>query len=371
MPQPHLVSRLHQAVEVLRQGMVDGRWRGTLPGRQRLARELGCSHGTVEAAMRQLAREGWLVSQGQGRRRRIVIPTKKRKKAPLVKRVRLLAYDELSRLRPEEIALLARLREAGYAADFARKNLHDLKMDAGRVARFVESTPCDAWVICFGTREVLEWFAGQPVPAIALFGQFSKVPIAAACPRKVPSMQTVVRRLVELGHRRIAMTTIPERGFPRPALFEREFIDTVKKHGLPAGAYNLPVIEERSDGLIDCLASLFRLTPPTAIILGDGEHLLATQQFLARRGFRVPEDVSLISTDQAPDYSWCDPPISHLRWDPSPVISQVVRWVGRAVEGKHDIRQRLFDAEFIEGGTIGPANPSMGGNRSPGQNHSR
>ena len=67
-------SLTDQVTERLRQGMTEGRWRETLPGRDRLAAQLGCSHWTVEEAMRRLAKEGWLVSQGAGRRRRIVLP---------------------------------------------------------------------------------------------------------------------------------------------------------------------------------------------------------------------------------------------------------------------------------------------------------
>jgi len=81
---------------------------------------------------------------------------------------------------------------------------------------------------------------------------------------------------------------------------------------------------------------------------------MAALQFFARRGLRVPEDVSLICADYAPDYKWCDPLISHIDWDPGPVIGYVLRWLHRVIQGKKDVRQKLFDAKFIEGGTIGP-----------------
>lgn len=101
-----------------------------------------------------------------------------------------------------------------------------------------------------------------------------------------------------------------------------------------------------------CLASLFELSPPTAIIVTDGEHFLATQQILACRGLKIPEDISLISADDAPEYFWCDPPISHFIWKADPLVRYVVGWVDRVVQGRRDIRQQLYDAEFVEGGTI-------------------
>ena len=71
MPNRAFSTFTDQVAERLRQGMAEGRWRGTLPGRKRLAGELGCSPWTVEEAMQRLAKEGLLVSPGAGRRRQI------------------------------------------------------------------------------------------------------------------------------------------------------------------------------------------------------------------------------------------------------------------------------------------------------------
>lgn len=342
-------------MELLRQGIIQGRWCGTLPGRARLVQQLGCSQSTLEAARHRLAREGWLVTQGRGKRQQIEIPPDQRKAVRQVKRVRVLLYDGPAEARHEEIALLARLMEAGYAADFALKGLQDLQMDVGRVARFVKATPCDAWVVCSASREILQWFSEQPVPSFALFGRFSGLPIAATSPRKAPAMIGVLHRLFELGHRRIVMLTTPERAAPQPALFEMVFLNALKSLGLSTGAYNLATVEGGAKGLRASLESLFQVTPPTALLVADSEHFWATLYFLSRRGLKVPEDVSLISADQEPDYKWCEPAISHLRWDGGPLIRRVLRWVDRVTVGKTDIRQQLYDAEFIEGGTIGPA----------------
>jgi len=355
MSQKKMRSRIEQATDMLRQGMLSGRWRGTLPGRLRLAEQLDCSHGTVEVALSILAKEGWLISQGQGRRRRIQIPAGQTKALRQIKRVRILAYDNLSLLsNPAEVGLLVRLLEVGYAADFAMKSLQDLNMDVKKVAHFVNSSSCDAWIVPAGSREILQWFSEQSTPAIALYGRFMDVPIAAASPRKTPSMVRAVRRLAELGHRHIVLTTTPERIEHLPGVFEQVFLDELKALGLSAGPYNLAAVDKASGGLQGCLTQLFRLTPPSAIIIGDSEHVMATQQFLARRGLRVPEDVSLISTDFEPEYIWCEPLISHIDWDASPIIRYVLRWLDRVTQGKKDTRQKLFDTKFVEGGTIGP-----------------
>jgi DNA-binding transcriptional regulator YhcF (GntR family) len=85
-------SVTEQVAEILREGLLRGRWRGTMPGRLRLAAELGINHKTVKAALKILEDEGVLVSQGRGRERKIVDtgdPT------PARLRVMLLLYEKV------------------------------------------------------------------------------------------------------------------------------------------------------------------------------------------------------------------------------------------------------------------------------------
>lgn len=353
MARPSLRSRLEQVIGLIRQGMIEGRWRDTLPGRERLARELGCSHGTMESALRQLAREGWLTSQGPGRRRRIHVPKAKLK--PRVLRIRALAYDHADRNVSYLMRLMSKLREAGFAADFALKSQHDLGMRVQRVADFVRQTPADAWIVISGSAEIVEWFSGQTTPTFALFGRFLNYPIAGAAPRKTPAMADAVRKLVALGHRRIVMISNKERRQPQPALYEQNFLNELAAHGLPVGAYNMPDWEESAHGYQQLLCSLFLHTPPTAVFLGNRNLLTATQLFMARHGLSTPEKLSLILPDPEPNFDWCEPAISHFSWQPNQVIAPVMRWARAVAGGKSPTRKQLFDAEFLEGGTIGPA----------------
>jgi hypothetical protein len=61
----------------------------------------------------------------------------------------------------------------------------ELRMDVKRVGRMVRQTATDAWVVGAGSREVLEWFAAQPLPAFALFGRRDGLPLAGVGPDMV------------------------------------------------------------------------------------------------------------------------------------------------------------------------------------------
>jgi len=168
-------------------------------------------------------------------------------------------------------------------------------------------------------------------------------------------MQEAVRRLVDYGHRRIVMLTREDRRKPRPALFEQNFLDELARHGIATSAYHLPDWKEDAEGLHTCLEMLFGHTPPTAIIFADPDFYHAVHHFLARRRMAVPEDISLVYNDPDPGFAWCRPQVVHFRWGFSHLIRRVLRWADNIDRGKEDKRQTLFDAEYVEGGTIGPA----------------
>jgi DNA-binding LacI/PurR family transcriptional regulator len=269
--------------------------------------------------------------------------------------VKILLYESIDRGLPDEIELLARLREAGHAADFAPKSMHDLGMRVEKVARFVEKHPADAWVISAGSREILEWFSSQSVPAFANYGRFTGLPIAATTAQKTTALESALHRMVELGHRRIVLLARGERRKPEPGLFERHFLSQMAALGLPTGSYNLPDWNDHPVGLRACLDSLFRHTPPTALIVAEMQIFQAVQQYLARRGILIPERVSVLCTYPDLSFAWCHPAISHIRWDHRQVIQRVLKWAHHVACGKADRRQTQIKAEFVEGGTIGPA----------------
>lgn len=342
-----------QVTDALRSGMLEGRWRDTLPSRHQLADELGVNHKTVEAAAQRLIKEGWLVAQKPPLRRRIVLPKGVAGKQRNF-RIQILNYQSSSRGTLHLLMLLDQLGRSGVTVDIARKSLRDLGMDPKRVADYVAHIEADAWIVESASNEVLEWFSSQELPTLAIFGRFSGLPIAAASPRYAPAIVQATQRLFELGHRRIVMLVREERRSPRPAIVEQAFLDTLESLGIQTGDYNLPHWQNDAYGLRDCLKSLFSHTPPTALILGDTDFVAPVQQYLSRRGFHAPEQFSLICPSIEPAYGWCDPPLSHFHWDPQQLVRRVRTWAKNLANGREDTRHRLFDTEFVETGSIGP-----------------
>jgi DNA-binding LacI/PurR family transcriptional regulator len=344
-----ILSPSDQVAVHLREEILSGRWKEEMPGVAHFQKELGVNNVTINAALQLLEKEGLLVGQGRRKRRRINMP-KQLSKARKV-RVRILLYERAGEALAVNSELLSKLQEAGYAASFARKSLADLGMDVGRVAKFVKQAPVDAWIVIAGSRDVLEWFSSQPVPAFAMFGVKSGLPIAGTGPRK--DLGPLINRLVALGHRRIVMLARDERLLPKPAFFEQSFLDELRKHGIKPNSYNLPNWGHSADDFHHCLDSLLQLSPPTALLIIEPKQFFAARDYLAQRGIIAPRDVSLICMDHDLTFTWCKSEIACFKWDFAPIMRRILRWLNHVDHGKDDRRQSYIKAKFIEGGTIG------------------
>jgi DNA-binding LacI/PurR family transcriptional regulator len=324
----------------------------------RLTAELGVGRDTVEAALRELEDEGLLINRGKRRRRGVVFP---KNISPTALRVGILDYEPREKSEGYMSELYHLLSEAGHVTFFTPKCLTDLHMDVKRIARMVEQTPADAWVVGSGPREVLAWFAAQETPAFALFGRHNRFPIAAVGPDKALAFATAARRLIELGRRRISHLCHRQHRLPQPGRAGQAFLDELEAAGIiqpasiNAGDFNLPDWEPTREGFTAQLDAMFRHTPPTALILDEPHLYSAALHFFAERGLRVPHDVSLICTDADRSFIWSEPSVAHIRWDHRPVIRRIVRWANNVARGKDDRRKTLTKAEFVAGGTVGRA----------------
>jgi len=348
----HPLSNVEQLAGHLREEIRAGRLSGTMPGVAKLVSQLGVGTKTVVAAMTHLEKEGLLQPQGMRRGRQIVQPTDM---GAAGLRVQILLYHKSDATSFYNVELLQKLLSEGHIASFAPKCLDDFDMDLDKIARFVERTPADAWAIFSGSLEVLKWFSEQDVPAFAFAGRRRSINIASSGPDKTPAMLDITRRLLQLGHRRIVLLAREMRRKPHPGEFERTFLKALADHGIPLGDYNLPNWEESKEGLHRFLDNLFLHTPPTAMIIEEPSTFIAVQNRLAQKGILAPRDVSLICDDPDSAFDWCMPSVAHISWNPSHSIQRIVRWANDVARGRNNRRHSFTSAEFVEGGTIGPA----------------
>jgi DNA-binding LacI/PurR family transcriptional regulator len=354
-----LQSHARQVADALRSEILIGKWRGYMPGILALENELCLNRNLLGQALLILEEEGILVPQGKGKPRKIVIPKTHRLKTL---RIGIIEYQARDVHRFHPLAETKYLLEAaGHSVTIAQGNLAAMNMNPKRVSQAISKHDVDAWVVVSGSKSLLEWFAEQPFPALSFFGIFNGVKIASVVPAVHAQYQVLVRKLLELGHRKIVFISRST----TPAMMEREMnadsgqrgvlARELSAHGIAYGDYNLPCFESDPERLQQCLHELFRVTPPTAIYVDEAFVALVVYEFLLKRGIRVPADVSLVCNIQDPAFEWNRPVISHFRWDPGAIGRRVLQWADNVARGKEDLRQVSTKVTFVEGGTIAPA----------------
>lgn len=347
-----------QTAAHLREGFQSGRWGGRLPGVLQLADELAVSKHVVRAALKILEEEGWIEDCGAGRRRRILArPNAKPGRRTL--RIGIMLHTPLEKDDALTAMILLDVRHAiemsGHTCIFSDRCLAQMGDDVSRISRAVKAVDADAWIVCLASGVVMEWFAAQPFQVFAFGGRFEEFPVAGSATRVAPAIESAVDTLVKHGHRRIVMlaATLLRRPVPIPS-FGR-YLSFLEARGIAPTDYHLPHFEDTAEGLENCLDSLFRITPPTALLVGQANYCVAVFAFLARRGLQVPRDVSVISTRMDPVFALRLPPLDHFHVPVKDYISRIARWVDGVAKGRPDQRHVIFQAAYVPGGTVGPA----------------
>lgn len=352
------LSLAEQTAVHLRAKLHAGHWGGKLPGVIRLCTELNVSQATMRAAIRRLEAEGLLAAGGQGRSRTVAAAgTAGAGRRAL--RVGVLLHEQLADENPGMQDALARLQhdleQAGHVCFFSTQCQSGLHYDTGRIASHLAGMDAQAWVVVAPRLELLEWLAAQPVPAISTGARSREIALAGATVDRQPSMVAATRTLLALGHQRIVL--ICPRGLrePVPAPIVRAFTAELTAAGRRwSPHYNVPEWEETPEGFRALLAGLFGGSPPTALLLDETPRVVATLAFCAERGWRVPEQVSLVAMQADSSLAWCHPPLARIHWELAPINRRVVRWLAAVEKGDPDREHITFPAEFVPGGSIGP-----------------
>lgn len=351
------LSIVEQTANHLRLGFQEGRWQGQLPGVRQLASELGVCKSTICAALLTIEAEGLLVAAPDGRRRLIVEPTGS-PHATRKMRIGILLRDSLEGENAPNMRVIMGLwrdlEAAGHLCVFPSKSQRELQHDHRRIRRMVQQTPVDAWIILFSSQELLAWFAQQPIPVFALGGHFTGLPIAAVdCPTD-SLLHEATRQLLALGHRRIVFLAPGFLRYPQWRGCVSSFAAAMAELGIAADHFHVPNWEETPEGLQNILESLFRITPPTALIATEPAHVNGIMTFLMKHGLQIPRDVSLIVQLSSGSLDWCRPAPAHFRPQYDAITREVTGWVEGLARGKPHRQQKSLPREWVAGESIAP-----------------
>ncbi|MEO0860204.1 MAG: substrate-binding domain-containing protein [Pseudomonadota bacterium] len=168
------------------------------------------------------------------------------------------------------------------------------------------------------------------------------------------AMRAGVRRLVEMGHREIALVTSGSE-YNYAHLRAQGFLTAMAEAGLEPTDV---IWDARShgDGLRATRALLARDMPPTAIVYVIDQAALGGYRAIEEAGLRVGHDVSVMAYDGIPEGRHASPPLTTWRVDTRAAGAALARMLMERIKGTADPEalRWLADATLVAGGSDGP-----------------
>lgn len=269
-----------------------------MPGERELCSEFQISRPTLRSALKDLERDGWLVSS-PGKRRRIIFgmarPDETHGKGSIV----ALSPRPISAMAPSAIMMVDELRtnlaRAGFQLDLIVAPRCYSVRPARALAEVKARTNASAWIV-FGSRAPMQiWLVKQGIPCL----------VAGSCAPgiKLPSVDIDYRAtcrhaggiLRSKGHRNISLI-LPVGSTGGEADSEAGLREALEREG------ESPLSVICHDGSPDHLCNLIdkalrQDNPPTAFVVARALHALTVITFLLKSGYRIPQDIAVISRD--------------------------------------------------------------------------
>lgn len=349
-----VAARLAEAIE-------QGAWGTWLPGERALAKSMQVGRKTLRKALSQLQRDGALETR-HGLGHRIVSAARPGAAARAAGgSVGLLTPESLENLRPFTALWVDELRsllfEGGVKLEaFSGQRFFTARPDKA-LGRLLEQHPQTCWILAHSHEPIQRWFhegriacvvAGSPHPGLSLPNV--DLDYAALCRHATGEM---ARR----GHRRVVLFT---RQSQRAGDLETErgFDDGIR--GLPHPEIISSIV--RHDGTVEgayrALARIFNASlPPTAMLVAQSAFYLTTVSFLAERGLRVGEDVSLVSRDDESFLAYLRPVPARYSCNPNTYAKRLLQQLRLVLDGNAAHATQRIEPRFLPGASLGSGAP--------------
>lgn len=306
---PKRQSLVSQTAAYLRSEIAKGIWNPWLPGERRLCETLQVSRNTLRAALLQLSAAGVIQAvHGLGNR---VVGTPSPPNAPAAERVAcLLSPDPLQNLRPTQALWIDELRAMLIEHDCKLLVLHGQQyfraQPAAALQRLVRQHPHACWILVRSSQATQAWFQRSGLSCVVAGSTSPKVDLAYVDLDHRALCRHAAGVLLGLGHRRIAL--IAERTHRAgDVASELGFIEGIRSSPHPDAEPIVVWHEPSVESVSNALRRLMEHRRPTALLVANPYFYLTITSRLAQLGWRIPEDISVLSRDEDPFLSFLMP----------------------------------------------------------------
>lgn len=299
---PHKSSLVEQTAGIIRSEIEKGQWKGWLPSERSLSGLLRISRPTLRLALGQLC-DAKLIRPKHGLGYEVVMEPKPRLRRRPLHDVHLLSPDSLEQMRHRSHLWIDELR------DLLHQSGHELRIHHGMqylrkgveraLQRLTVQNPDGCWVLAHSTSAIQQWFARQELPSMVAGHRhagaqlpFVSIDVEAAC-------RHAVGVLTGLGHRDIILLQM-KTDRAGDALSVRGFLEGARRASDPDIRAKVVYYAANDPETIGrALKRLLRERPaPTALLVDQAVTYATAATLLPPYGWRIPEDISLISREE-------------------------------------------------------------------------
>lgn len=332
-----------QVFSLLSDEISSGKWNGWMPGERSLAEKLQVSRKTLRKALAQLQREG-LIEPVHGHGNRILANRQRVQHDPAADPlVVLLTPDPLEEMRPYTSLWVNHLKtllgENGIRLHACSGRNYFSQHPARALEKLSRLHAASCWLLANSNKAAQTWFANRKMQCVIAGSCHPGIDLPHVDLDHYALCRHAAGLLLGAGHRRIAL--LYERS-DRAGDLESEagFVAGVRdsRH---ADAVALSAGHEKSpEHLCNALGRLLdQEEPPTALLVSNAAGYLTVVSYLALRGLRVPQDISVVSRDDDPFLAFLVPAPARYRCRPSLYAKKLLKLLLPKVRNE-EIRSR-------------------------------
>ncbi len=332
-----------QVKEMLRSSIERGELKQgePLPGRVKLCQMFGTNRLTVDRAIRELVREGWLVSiKGKG-----TFVSHPNSRPPTATMTFAVVWSQRGISEQQNIYWGPLLRGIAQTTSELGIQLQFREMNPAFYLDFFRESRADGMIVLAPTVEdelVLQELRKHRVPFVATSSVYEDRNLPCVGVDNFAGVKQALEHLWSLGHKQIAFVDLDLRQTDHQQRWDafRQFMGEAGYAIDPRWALLYPV--RWCVDIDEFVRRWLRSIPlPTAIFGADYEMTLAIFRALKELEVKIPDQVSLVGFDDPPMAAFLEPPLTAVR--------QPVEEIGRrAVEKLHDALQKGVMPEGTE-----------------------
>lgn len=354
-------SLIDQVEAALSAEIATGKWPDILPGLRSLAHELQVSVPTLSAAIDRLVAKGALSSQG-GRKRFRIQNSRAGVQSNLKEGERLLiitplgGVSALNKVTANVVQGITRdMNRRGCLVNYAEADFFEAKSMRKKWDDLIAGNQISKIIIVFGREVIGKWALSTGLPVCFLGGNAGDLPIPVIAIDICKVVEDALEKLIRHGHKNFFIPL----GVRHPVLvakMQATYIATLSKHGLnfnqviqmPASTTHDPETAWRA---LD--RAWEQAEKPTALIFLDWNTCVVGTSYLADRGLRMPDDVSVVMIANEHSSEWFRPQLAHYTFPENDLIKAVSAWTQSKGYNRDKLLQHMLKS-FNPGKSLAP-----------------